>query len=111
MLKKTKLLAARLDLKSGSVPVILEAANESDAIEIEKVLREFSDQILIDTTARAQQLPSSLPTRIAKALLNYNNRFNVEFKKVNVFSRKGARISAKLDNEYYEVSQMGSYSR
>lgn len=109
VLKKTKLLAARLDLKSGSVPVILEAANEADAIEMEKVLQEFSDQILVDTTARAQAAAEQLPARVGKALVNYNNRFNVEFKNVSVFSRKGARISAKLDNDYYEVSQMGSY--
>lgn len=108
ILKKTKLLAARFDLQSQSVPVVLEAGSEADAIAIEATIKKLSAKMAEDETTRVETAAANVPKRVGDAMIQFKNRFLEEFQKVGIPARKGARLTTTLNQDYYEISQMGS---
>ena len=108
ILKKTKLLAARLDLQNQSLPVVLEAGNEADAIAIEATLKKLMAQLAKEETARVEAAAADIPKRVGDAMIQFKDRFLDEFQKVGLPIRKGTRLTTTLNQDYYEISQMES---
>ena len=108
ILKKTRLLAARFDLKSQSVPVVLEAANEADAIAIETTIKKLMALMVKEETARVETAAATVPQRVGDSIVQFKDRFLAEFQKVGMPTRKGNRLTVSLNQDYYEVSQMST---
>ena len=108
ILKKTRLLAARFDLQNQSIPVVLEAGNEADAIAIEATMKKLMARLVKEETARVEATAAVVPKRVGDAMIQFKDRFVDEFQKVGLPTRKGTRLTTTLNQDYYEISQMES---
>ncbi len=88
--------------------MLLEAGNEADAIAVEKALRELAVKLLEVSNAQVRAGAEGLPERLQEALLKFSQRQHEELSHVAQIKRNGAQITTKIDQEYMEVSQMGT---
>ncbi len=108
LLRKTKMLATRVDLKDQALPIVLETANEADAIVVEKLLKDAFNEMEAISAAQFEVSKQGLPKSVDAALVRYYQRYKKELESVSQLNRNGTRLTAKLTQDYWEISQMGT---
>ncbi len=108
IVQKTKLLAARYDMKTQSIPVVFEAANEADAIAVDKAFANVEQIMRKQFDDRVQSLNQGFAPSVDKAIMNFANRYQQDFVRVMRPVRNGQRLTLKMDQEFFDVMQMDS---